>query len=172
MSANDSESLREGEQRIMNVALRTVQQGNGKDNWVFRKGPSCSTQRYAGGKGVKDAHREMKENSLQKAKTRKEAKEQRKVAQGDRRICWTCDDEGHVAASCPRGGNRKLACRVDSEEELQAGARWKTGSMHSGKKVINRRDRPKPKQAAHVSLPRVANNQSSSPKNRNEVKEK
>ena len=47
-------------ERSMDIALQAVYKGTGKGNWASGKGPSKNTERYAGGKGGKDANREGK----------------------------------------------------------------------------------------------------------------
>ena len=51
---DDGESAREGDQRIVDLALRAVYKGTGKGKWSFGKGQSWNGNEYHGGNGGKD----------------------------------------------------------------------------------------------------------------------
>ena len=46
---DDSESLREEDQKTMDIALQAVYKGRSRGNFRSGKGPTWNTQRYAGG---------------------------------------------------------------------------------------------------------------------------
>ena len=144
---DDSEgSNNEGDQQIIDIALQAVYKGPGNGNWGSGKGPSWNTQRFAGGKGGKDANREGKSPWQQGGE------ETDKGGKGGSGTCWTCGNTGHIAALCLRAATRTCAPLVmtkneviekalDSEEELGARCLLEESKQMQCQEVISKKDK-------------------------------
>ena len=127
------------------------------------KRPSWNRQRYAGGRGGKDANRGGN-TFWQKGIGKKGGEGTEKGGKEDSRTCWTCGNAGHNAAWCAAGGNRKLCAfgeeesevseeAADSEAELQPWCWWEESVHEQWQDVIRSKDKQNTEGSrAHVSL--------------------
>ena len=110
---DDDSAREEGDQIIVNLALQAVYTGSGKGKWGSGEGQSWNGKGHHGGKGGNDGGK----SPLQKGNGKKGGKRQEKGVKGEARACWTCGKTGHIAASCRKGGNRKLYAIEEEDHE-------------------------------------------------------
>ena len=103
----------------MDIALQVVYKRTGKGDWVSRKGPSWNTQRYAGGKGGKDATRGG-QSLWQRGNGKKGGNGTETGGKGNCRTCWTCARSGHSAASTPKKNGNKNVYAVGEGENVKS----------------------------------------------------
>ena len=158
MAARDDgeNASQEGDQRIIDLALRAVYKGTGKGKWGFAKGQSWNEKGGKSGKG-------FGKNSWQKGSGKKGGKGQEKVGKGETRTCWTCGKTGHIAAMCRKGINKNLYAvdedenenteeSVEDEEELQAWCLLEESESEQWQEVTSRRTKQRAKKVKPSSL--------------------
>ena len=82
---DDGERLREGDERIVDLALRASCKGTGKGKWSFGMGQNWDEKGYQGGKGGKDEGK----NPWQTGSGKKGNKGQERSGKGETKAYWT-----------------------------------------------------------------------------------
>ena len=103
----------EGDQRIVDRALKAVYEGTCKGKWSYGKGSELNE------KGGKDGGN----NRLLSGSGKKGSKGQEKGGKGETGTWWTCGKTGHFGAWCRKGGNKHLyAIAADDSEIIEESA--------------------------------------------------
>ena len=136
----------------MDLALQAVCTGTGKGNWEAGERPSWNIWRYTGGKGGGNASRGGN-SSWQTVNGKKGGKGTEKGGKGV---------DGHIAASCPEGGDKNLyAMGGKGSEELQAWCLLEKSEHGQWQQVISGRGKNKVAIVMDVLLLSLENNKNS-----------
>ena len=123
---DSDDSKNDGDQQIIDIALPAVYKGLGNGNWGSGIGQSWNTQRFAGGKGGKDANREGKSPLQQEG-----GEETEKGGKGGSGTCWTCGNTRHIAALCLRATTRTCAPLAMAKNEVDEEALGKQEELEA-----------------------------------------
>ena len=184
--ADGEETFEEGYGKTSELAVQAVYKGTGgKGGWNGGKGPSWSVQKYftSPAAKAKKARIVLERDSGPRREARKEEKGQEKGGNGHIRVCCSCGEPGHIAASCVKGSwNRSLNAveedKGDISQEVREGGdglcAWcslEKSENEQWQEVASKKSKLKSKEVAHESLLSVENKSCASPKKVIEVKD-